>query len=63
MTQRESAYWDLRGLIGEWMETYDQSRDEAIYALSKCVLELQLARDCRQETGMRRLEAFLEEDR
>ena len=58
--KQQNAYWDLRGLIGQWREEYGQDRVYTILYLLRIVADLQIGLHCNYEWRLARLEQQLE---
>ena len=58
--KRANAYWDLRGLIAQWMEEYDQDELYTMLYLQRIVASLTSGLQAGYEWRIRRLERVLE---
>ena len=57
---RHSAYWDLRGVIGQWMEASGKDQVYTILYLLRIVADLQIGLHCNYEWRLARLEQLME---
>ena len=57
---RHSAYADLRGTIGAWMEESGKDQMYTIFYLLRLVAELQIGLHCNYEWRLARLEQLVE---
>jgi hypothetical protein len=61
-TPQDDAYWQLRGLMGQWMDAYQVPRDRALLYLARMHADLRSAEDCHVLARLQALEAAVEEE-
>jgi hypothetical protein len=58
--KRANAYWDLRGVVGQWMDQYGQDRSALVTALLRMLAEQLGGLHANVDWRLRRIEQVLE---